>query len=185
MSATEADIDAKQFGPWNPGISSRVPDELLHLSTIFRPDCVFTSLATALEISDLIGLEAAEIVALRPSRLALHELLIRVTADFSVPDGEKIEDLGINFRRMTRALLERHIEPQMASITAAYDSVRRAVADVIERELARLSPASEDSSGVAAKKSVRTGLLGRFARVPAAAPASHNQSTRTATLVAP
>jgi len=184
MSATEADIDAEQFGPWNPGISSRVPDELLHLSTIFRPDCVFTSLATALEISDLIGLEAAEIVALRPSRLALHELLIRVTADFSVPDGEKIEDLGINFRRMTRALLERHIEPQMASITAAYDSVRRAAADVIERELARLSPASEDSSSVAAKKSVRTGLLGRFARVPAAAPASHNQSTRTATLVA-
>jgi hypothetical protein len=184
MSATEADIDAEQFGPWNPGISSRVPDELLHLSTIFRPDCVFTSLATALEISDLIGLEAAEIVALRPSRLALHELLIRVTADFSVPDGEKIEDLGINFRRMTRALLERHIEPQMASITAAYDSVRRAAADVIERELARLSPASEDSSSVAAKKSVRTGLLGRFARVPPAAPASHNQSTRTATLVA-
>ena len=184
MPAAEADIDAEQFGPWNPGISSRVPDELLHLSTIFRPDCVFTSLATALEISDLIGLEAAEIVALRPSRLALHELLIRVTADFSVPDGEKIEDLGINFRRMTRALLERHIEPQMASITAAYDSVRRAAADVIERELARLSPASEDSSGVAAKKSVRTGLLSRFARVPAAAPASHNQSTRTATLVA-
>ena len=184
MPAAEADIDAEQFGPWNPGISSRVPDELLHLSTIFRPDCVFTSLATALEISDLIGLEAAEIVALRPSRLALHELLIRVTADFSVPDGEKIEDLGINFRRMTRALLERHIEPQMASITAAYDSVRRAAADVIERELARLSPASEDSSGVAAKKSVRTGLLRRFARVPAAAPASHNQSTRTATLVA-
>jgi hypothetical protein len=183
MPAAEADIDAEQFGPWNPGISSRVPDELLHLSTIFRPDCVFTSLATALEISDLIGLEAAELVALRPSRLALHELLIRVTADFSVPDGEKIEDLGINFRRMTRALLERHIEPQMASITAAYDSVRRAAADVIERELARLLPTSEGRSGVAAKP-VRTGLLGRFARVPAAAPASHNQSTRTATLVA-
>src|SRR3984885_2155667 len=184
MPAAEADIDAEQFGPWNPGISSRVPDELLHLSTIFRPDCVFTSLATASEISDLFGLEATEIVALRPSRLALHELLIRVTADFSVPDGEKIEDFGINFRRMTRALLGGHSEPQMASITAAYDSVRRAAADVIERELARLSPASEDSSGVAAKKSVRTGLLSRFARVPAAAPASHNQSTRTATLVA-
>src|SRR3984957_5241541 len=184
MPAAEADIDAEQFGPWNPGISSRVPDELLHLSTIFRPDCVLSRLATALEISDLIGLEAAEIVALRPSRLALHELLIRVTADFSVPDGEKIEDLGINFRRMTRALLERHIEPQMASITAAYDSVRRAAAAVIERELARLSPASGATSSVAAKKSVRTGLLGRFARVPAAAPASHNQSTRTATLVA-
>ena len=77
-----ADIEQVQFGPWNPGISSQVPDELRHLCTIFRPDCVFTSLATALEISDLIGLEATEVVAFRPSRLALHELLVRVTADF-------------------------------------------------------------------------------------------------------
>ena len=35
-----------------------------------------------------------------PERLALHELLVRVTADFSVPDGSKIEDLGINFRQI-------------------------------------------------------------------------------------
>src|ERR1700733_4821403 len=142
MSTFATEADQGQFGAWYPGISSRVPDELLHLCTIFRPDCVFPSLATALEISDLIGLEAAEIVALKPSRLALHELLIRVTADFSVPDGEKIEDLGINFRRMTRALLERHIEPRMPAITAAYDSVRRTAATLIERELARLLPPS-------------------------------------------
>src|SRR6202167_2274974 len=139
MPAAESDNDGSRFGPWNPGISSNVPEALLPLCTIFRPHYVFTSLAAASELSDLIGFAAAEIVAIRPSRLALHELLIRVTADFSVPDGDKIEDLGINFRRMTRALLERHIEPQMASITAAYDSVRRAAADVIERELARLS----------------------------------------------
>src|ERR1700733_12136019 len=181
MPAAEADIDAEQFGPWNPGISSRVPDELLHLSTIFRPDCVFTSLATALEISDLIGLEAAEIVALRPSRLALHELLIRVTADFSVPDGEKIEDLGINFRRMTSALLERHIEPRMPAITAAYDSVRRTAATLIEQELARLLPAT---MAVSTANPKRPGLFARFARAPAAAPASDGSGAQIATLVA-
>src|SRR6202166_5095013 len=146
-----ADIDQRQFDPWNPGISSRIPDELRHLCTVFRPDCVFTSLGTASEISDLFGLEAAEIVAVRPSRLALHEVLIRVTAEFSVPDGDRIEDLGINFRRITRALLERHIEPQMPVITASYDSVRRTAATLIERELARLLPATTPALGVTAR----------------------------------
>jgi hypothetical protein len=183
MSTIAANVDAGQFGPWNPGISSRVPDDLLHLCTIFRPDCVFTSLATASEISDLIGLEAAEIVAVRPSRLALHELLIRVTADFSVPDGDKIEDLGINFRRMTRALLERHVEPHMLAITATYDVVRQAVATIIERELAHLVPATGATTRVAARPA-KAGLFARFARAPAAAPASESVGTRTATLVA-
>src|SRR5450631_3448050 len=131
MPPPAADNDQHRFGPWNPGISSRIPDQLRHLCTLFRPDHVFTSLATASEISDLFGLEAAEMVALRPSRLALHELLIRVTADFSVPDGDKIEDLGINFRRMTRALLECDIEPRMPSVAATYDEVRRATASRI------------------------------------------------------
>src|ERR1700694_5904639 len=150
MPTPAAEIDQGRFGPWNPGISSRIPDELRHLCTLFRPECVFTSLATAVEISDLFGLEAAEIVAVRPSRLALHELLIRVAADFSVPDGDKIEDLGINFRRMTRALLERHIEPRMPAITSAYDAVRQAAATVIERELTRLMSATEGATGVTA-----------------------------------
>ena len=183
MPTPAAEIDQGRFGPWNPGISSRIPDELRHLCTLFRPECVFTSLATAAEISDLFGLEAAEIVAVRPSRLALHELLIRVTAEFSVPDGDRIEDLGINFRRMTRALLERHIEPQMPAITATYDMVRRTVGSIIERELARLVPTTAAaSSGVA--RPTKTGLFARFARVPAAAPASESISTHTATLVA-
>ena len=63
----------------------------------------------------------SELVAFRPQRLALHELLIRVTADFAVPDGSRIGDLGINFREMAGVLLERYLVPQMDAITAAYD----------------------------------------------------------------
>src|ERR1700691_2768640 len=183
MPAAEADIDAEQFGPWNPGISSRVPDELLHLSTIFRPDCVFTSLATALEISDLIGLEAAEIVALKPSRLALHELLIRVTADFSVPDGDRIEDLGINFRQMTRALFERHIEPRMAEITTTYDAVRISSAAVVDCELARLMPLTGEATSTTAR-APKASLFSRFGRVRPAAPLPGAIGVPTETLVA-
>ena len=98
MSNTANDTTGAQFGPWNPGLESRIPRDLRHLSTIFRPENVCTDVAKAEELRDFTGLEIGELVAFRPERLALHELLIRVTADFSVPDGTKIEDLGINFR---------------------------------------------------------------------------------------
>src|SRR5579862_94944 len=78
------------YGPWNPGIRSQIPRELRHLSTIFRPDNVFTSVATVGEMQGLTGFSPSELVAFRPERLALHELLIRVTADFAVPDGSRI-----------------------------------------------------------------------------------------------
>jgi hypothetical protein len=183
MPAPASDSDGSQFGAWNPGISSRVPDTLLHLCTIFRPEYVFTSLATAAELSDLTGLEAAEVVAIRPARLALHELLIRVTADFSVPDGDRIEDLGINFRQMTRALFERHIEPRMAEITAAYDAVRIASAAVVDCELDRLMPLTGDATGAKAQAS-KSGLFSRFGRVRPAAPSPGAIGVRTETLVA-
>ena len=92
------------FGPWNPGIASRVPDAIRGLCTFLRPENVVTAPATAIELRDLTGLDLTEVVAFRPERLALHEVLIRVTADLSVPDGSRIEDLGINFRRMTSLL---------------------------------------------------------------------------------
>ena len=62
---------------------------------------------------DLTGLDSRDLVAFRPRRLALHELLVRVTADISVPDGSRIEDLGINFRQITSAILSRYVEPRI------------------------------------------------------------------------
>jgi len=138
--ATATDRKGTDFGPWNPGLESRIPRELLPLATIFRPENVFTDLARAEELHDLTGLEFAELVAFRPERLALHELLIRVTADFSVPDGSKIEDLGINFRAIVRALLARHVEPRMGAIVAEYAESRRRLAECIGTELAAVFP---------------------------------------------
>lgn len=141
-----------EFGPWNPGIESQVPEELRHLSTLFRPENVFTSLERARDLRDLTGLELAEIAALRPGRLALHELLIRVSADFSVPDGSRIEDLGINFRRITREILARHIEPRLGEITALYDIRRKELAQFIDAQLADVfapSAAPQDAGKLA------------------------------------
>jgi len=107
---------AEQYGPWNPGIQSVVPRELLALSTIFRPENVTTSVAAALEMQGLTGLSLSDLVVFRPERLALHELLIRVSADFVVPDGSRVEDLGISFREMTSNLWARHIQPNLKSL---------------------------------------------------------------------
>ena len=110
-----ADADSeKNAGPWNPGVLSQMPKELRPLATIFRPENVFTSVAAADELQGLTGFGLNELVVFRPQRLALHELLIRVTADFAVPDGSQIGDLGINFRRIASRILTRYVEPEMA-----------------------------------------------------------------------
>ena len=59
-------------------------------------------------------------------------------ADFSVPDGSKIGDLGINFREITNRLLSRYIEPVLPDIMAEYEAVRRRLADEIGSALSML-----------------------------------------------
>jgi hypothetical protein len=127
-----------QFGPWNPGIESRVPRDLRHLTTIFRSENAFTSITEVEELRDLTGLELSALVVFRPQRLALHELLVRVTADFSVPDGSNVEDLGINFRQITRVLLAGYIDPQFPAITAAFEASKKRLSGIINSELAAM-----------------------------------------------
>ncbi len=126
-------------GPWNPGIQSQVPAPLRHLATIFRPENVHSGIAAATELRALTGLPLSELVAFKPARLALHELLVRVTADFAVPDGSRIEDLGLNFREIARRLLARYLEPQMQEITLTYQSAREELASRIKTAVRTLN----------------------------------------------
>ncbi len=150
-------VQEPEPGPWNPGIQSQIPRHLLPRSTIFQTENVFTSVREAAELKDLTGLELAELVRFRPERLALHELLIRVTGDFSVADGSRYEDLGINFRRMTGTILSRYLAPRMEEIEATYQAGRQQLAARIAAELAAaLAPAP------AARK--RDGIIGWLRR---------------------
>jgi hypothetical protein len=159
------------FGPWNPGIDSPLPRQLLPLSTMFRPENVRTSVARAEELRDLTGLSLFDLVAFRPERLALHEILVRVTADLSVPSGSRVEDLGINFRRMVNALLAHHVEVRMGEVIAAHDALRARLASVIEAELAtRIFAPPSPSNAIAHKRGM--GLFRRvFGGVPRPPPA--------------
>ncbi|MCC7327653.1 MAG: hypothetical protein IT521_12720 [Burkholderiales bacterium] len=133
--------DDPRFGPWNPGVESRIPAHLLHMVTLFRPENARATLQELRELHDLTGLPLTELATLRPERLALHEVLVRVTANVSVPDGTRIEDLGINFRKITQTIVDGHVAPQMTAITAAYDATRNALSAVVARETARLCAA--------------------------------------------
>ena len=121
----------EESGPWTPGISSEMPAEMRPLVTLLRPENSRTPIATAQELQKLTALPLGELVALRPERLLLHELLVRVTADFSVPDGSRIEDLGINFREIVRLLLARYIAPKMSELVSAFERTRNELEQLI------------------------------------------------------
>jgi len=126
------------FGAWHPGLVSRMPREWLGLATLFRPENVFGDLASVEELAGLTGLPRSELVAFRPRRLALHELLIRVTADFAVPDGSRIGDLGINFRGIATRILTAYLQPRMDTIEKAFADVRGQVMATLDASLAAL-----------------------------------------------
>jgi hypothetical protein len=125
-----------EHGPWNPGIQSQLPTAFLPLSTIFRAENVFTGIQEAHERSAFTGLEPEDHVTFRPERLVVHELLIRVMADISVPDGADQADLGVNFRKIAGTIHRSHIEPHLGELVRAYQELRRRAAGIIEAELA-------------------------------------------------
>lgn len=151
-------------GPWNPGLQSQIPADLLPLATIYRPEYVRTTLREARELADLTGLPMEDLVAFRPERLVVHELLALVTANFTVEDGRKTEDLGINFRRMTDALLTRHIAPQMPQIVAAYETVRSRLHEAATAELER--GLHDDIAAAAPKRGIWAKLFGKIKAAP-------------------
>jgi hypothetical protein len=170
---------APRFDAWHPGLESEIPRALAPLATVFRPEHAFTVYDQAHELAHLTGLKVDDMVVFRPARLAVHELLIRVTADLSVPDGPRQEDLGIEFRRMAATLLERHVAPHAAEIDAASEALRSRLAAVIDAALAQAfapaPPAATAKSG---------GLLGLFRRAqPAAAPRAEDDWQREERLV--
>src|ERR1043166_3125789 len=129
---------AREYGPWNPGLESELPRELLPLATVFRRENVSTSVPEAFELSDYCGLPPHDLVAFRPERLIIHELLVRVTAGVAVPDGTDYEDLGRNFREIASTILDKYIAPHLDDLKHLFEEVRRDASVVIARELSNL-----------------------------------------------
>ena len=176
--------DAPAFHAWNPGLEPGLPRAMRPLATVFRPENVALPLAEILELSDLSGLPATQLAPFRAERLVVHETLIRVMADISVPVGEVYADLGLNFRRIVTTLLREGVNARLAAVSAELEAVRVEADVVLERELAALfdeppAPAAEPAS---AWDGLRRLLGGREA--PSPAPSGDFQSRILARLEA-
>ncbi|HEX2824914.1 MAG TPA: hypothetical protein VHP37_01095 [Burkholderiales bacterium] len=183
--------DATSSGPWDPGIESPVPRRLRHLCTVFRRESSYTRYEEAHELRGFTGLDYIELVAFRPERLALHELLIRVSADLTVPDGEKIEDLGINFRAIVRDVLAGYIEPRLDEVTAVYAACRGKLAAIVTAELGAAFESTQPREAIArwereahAADGVRRAALRAVARTVSAVIAKHGRLWGTPDLLA-
>jgi len=123
------------FSAWHPGIESEIPAAYRELETIYNPANVFTSLQEVTDLASETGLSPEELISFRPHRLVLHELIVRVTADIVVLEGETEEDLGINFRSIARNIFSKYVIPRLMQIEHSFDTIHTRVEDMIQREL--------------------------------------------------
>ena len=167
-------MNQQEFGPWNPGVELTLPNEFLPLSTLFRPENALTKLADLHELSDFSGISLQDLVMFKPERLAVHELLIRVTADLFVSDGTKYEDLGTNFRRITATILDKYIMPRIDEVKELHDNLRQQVSLLIGQEL---SNCFREPLPAPQLRSEQPSLLSRFGFLAKAEPASASLET--------
>lgn len=130
------DLSNDAGSAWNPGVGTGIPAEFRALETIFRPECVFSRPREIEEFAGLTGLPPEELTVFRPQRLALHELIIRVTADIAVAEGEEEETFGHNFRRITRTIWDQDIAPQLELIERTHAELRQQATALVHQQLA-------------------------------------------------
>lgn len=140
------------FSAWSPGLESELPKHLSDQETIFLPGNVLSDYRDVMEWIDQTGMSAGDLVAFRAERLALHELIVRVTADLRVMEGETDEALGINFRVIVNDIFEHFIRPQMPAISADFNRLQTDVEHRARAILARqlnsvTGPVEEKVSG--------------------------------------
>jgi len=163
----------QHYSAWNPGIESEIPAEYRELETIYDPANVFTTIIQVNELATETGLAAEELISFRPHRLALHELIVRITADIVVLEGELEEDLGINFRTIARYIFSQYIIPGLMQIEHGFDTMRTRIEDLTTQELE--AALSQQVPAKRAKPSFWSSLLGSKPKPPVTAPQSRQE----------
>ncbi len=115
------DRDGPEFSAWNPGLEADLPRRYKALETIHHTANVYSRLADIPELRALTGLPEEELVAFRAERLVLHELIVQVTADVVVLEGEEEELLGQHFRGIALKILSDYLAPRLPAFQQAYD----------------------------------------------------------------
>ncbi|SIT15895.1 hypothetical protein [Paracoccus saliphilus] len=159
-----------RFDAWNPGLKSELPSELLPEVTLYRPENSETRYREAKQAAEFCGLRPEDMIAFKPERLAIHDVLIRVTTELFVPDGPNYEDLGINLRNMASRILDGWVHPEMPALQSEFSELRSRVeknlAERLDRDIfQRLAPRE-----IAAKTGFLEKLFGKKKPQPAKEP---------------
>lgn len=126
---------------WDPGVASRIPQRFLGLETISRVECVVPDAERVADFCRFTGLPPEELALFRPSRLALHEVIVRVTADIAVPEGRSEEMFGQNFRRIAVDILSNDVAPCLDRFEQTHANLRERVNEHVRALLReRLDP---------------------------------------------
>ncbi len=165
---------SQEYSAWNPGILSTIPPEYRELETIHDPANVSSRYSEVTDLSSTTGLPVEELVSFRPSRLVLHEVIVRVTADIVVMEGEKEEDLGINFRRIANCILDKYLAPRRGDIDAQFQQRKLEVEQRVREEIDFLL--NIDAVAASERPSLLARLLGRKTARPGLAPLDREAS---------
>lgn len=136
---------------------------------MLRPENVFGTFEAMQEMNQATGIPALTLPAFRPERLIAHEVVIRVTADLNIPDGQRYADLGISLRGMIDTVLERHVAPEMPRLVAMFARLRAEVESCLHEEIeAALVPSPAPSSAEMPGSAPRPLLRRLFRKAPPA-----------------
>ena len=152
-------IDPGEFSAWNPGIQSEIPMTYRQLETIYDLGNVTSDFQNINDLAATTGLPVEELVDFRVSRLVLHEVIVRVTADVVVMEGEKEEDLGINFRAIANCILKKYVKPCLGDIEQKFLQRQQQVQLRVDEELTKLL--GDDNRPAVTRVSLVSRLLGK------------------------
>lgn len=150
-----------EFDAWNPGLSSEIPVDLLSSVTLYNAENSDTDCPTAQEAARFCGLKPQDMTAFKVSRLALHEVLIRVTADLYVPDGPNYEELGLNLRSMADRILTHHVQPKMQELEQEFQDIQADVSRILRARLESDIYQRKSAPAAGTKPSFFGGLFGK------------------------
>lgn len=156
----QRDSGERELGPWNPGLESSLPRAFLPLATVFRPENVETGFGEAGEMSDVSGCPLIQMVRFRAGRLVVHELLVRVMTDLSVPVGRTYGDLGVNFRAIVGTILRDGIAVHAGEIEHLLCGIRQETERIVTRELRALLDGAEPRGAASRRSSFWRNLFG-------------------------
>ncbi len=135
-----ADSESPEYSAWHPGLEPDLPARYKSLETIHRPANVATSLSDIPELMALTGLEEEELVAFRAERLVLHELIVQVTTDIVVLEGDEEELLGQHFRGIALKILSDYLDPNLPAfaheLDRLYEEIHRRVVIILAEAFA-------------------------------------------------